>query len=130
MLVEIKMCVKIYFLFIHFSDCDIFNFSNNKMIGITEPRRIAAMTMAARVGNEMNLPDVVAYHVRYENNVKEETQIKFMTDGVLLKEIRHVIKSLHCITFNFLIHSLCFKLLCFHFILFLIFRIFSCLNIL
>lgn len=63
--------------------------ANNKMIGITEPRRIAAMTMAARVGTEMNLPDVVAYHVRYENNMKEETKIKFMTDGVLLKEIRH-----------------------------------------
>lgn len=68
-----------------------FYFSQNRMIGITEPRRIAAMTMAARVADELNLPDVVAYHVRYENNVKEETQIKFMTDGVLLKEIRRVI---------------------------------------
>lgn len=93
------MCVNICFLFIHFSDSNIFNFSNNKMIGITEPRRIAAMTMAARVGNEMNLPDVVAYHVRYENNVKEETRIKFMTDGVLLKEIRHVIQSIHLFIF-------------------------------
>lgn len=101
MIVKIKMCAKIYVSLIHFNDCITFNFRNNKMIGITEPRRIAAMTMAARVGNEMNLPDVVAYHVRYENNVKEETQIKFMTDGVLLKEIRHVIKSLYCITFNF-----------------------------
>ena len=76
------------------------------MIGITEPRRIAAMTMAARVGIEMNLPDVVAYHVRYENNVKEETRIKFMTDGVLLKEIRHVMTLFFKILYLFSINLL------------------------
>ncbi|KFM67436.1 putative ATP-dependent RNA helicase DHX37, partial [Stegodyphus mimosarum] len=62
---------------------------HNKIIGITEPRRIAAMTMAARVGIEMNLPEVVSYHIRYQKTVDEKTEIKFMTDGVLLKELRH-----------------------------------------
>ncbi|XP_054715180.1 probable ATP-dependent RNA helicase DHX37 [Uloborus diversus] len=62
---------------------------NKKMIGITEPRRIAAMTMAARVGEELNSPELVSYHIRYKKTVDEKTEIKFMTDGVLLKEMRH-----------------------------------------
>ncbi|CAL1284599.1 unnamed protein product [Larinioides sclopetarius] len=62
---------------------------NDKMIGITEPRRIAAMTMAARVGEELNMPEKVSYHIRYEKTVSKDTEIKFMTDGVLLKELRH-----------------------------------------
>ncbi|GFS92065.1 probable ATP-dependent RNA helicase DHX37 [Nephila pilipes] len=60
-----------------------------KIIGITEPRRIAAMTMAARVGEELNMPEKVSYHIRYEKTVGKQTEIKFMTDGVLLKELRH-----------------------------------------
>ncbi|GFY44176.1 probable ATP-dependent RNA helicase DHX37 [Trichonephila inaurata madagascariensis] len=60
-----------------------------KIIGITEPRRIAAMTMAARVGEELDMPDKVSYHIRYEKTVGKQTEIKFMTDGVLLKELRH-----------------------------------------
>ncbi|GBO26307.1 putative ATP-dependent RNA helicase DHX37, partial [Araneus ventricosus] len=62
---------------------------NDKIIGITEPRRIAAMTMAARVGEELNMPEKVSYHIRYEKTVSKDTEIKFMTDGVLLKELRH-----------------------------------------
>ncbi|KAG8183596.1 hypothetical protein JTE90_025148 [Oedothorax gibbosus] len=62
---------------------------NGKTIGITEPRRIAAMTMAARVGNEMNAPQKVSYHIRYKKTVGKDTEIKFMTDGVLLKEMQH-----------------------------------------
>ncbi|KAG8597482.1 hypothetical protein GDO81_002299 [Engystomops pustulosus] len=63
--------------------------SNNDIIGITEPRRVAAVTMSQRVALEMNLPqDVVSYQIRYEGNVSPETKIKFMTDGVLLKEIQ------------------------------------------
>ncbi|GFQ78141.1 probable ATP-dependent RNA helicase DHX37 [Trichonephila clavata] len=60
-----------------------------RIIGITEPRRIAAMTMAARVGEELDMPDKVSYHIRYEKTVGKQTEIKFMTDGVLLKELRH-----------------------------------------
>uniref|UniRef100_A0A672UVG8 Activating signal cointegrator 1 complex subunit 3 n=1 Tax=Strigops habroptila TaxID=2489341 RepID=A0A672UVG8_STRHB len=58
-------------------------------IGITEPRRVAAVSMSQRVAKEMNLSKrVVSYQIRYEGNVTDETQIKFMTDGVLLKEIQ------------------------------------------
>ena len=42
--------------------------------------------MANRVAEEMNLHDgQVGYQIRFEGNVKQETSIKFMTDGVLLK---------------------------------------------
>uniref|UniRef100_A0A8C0FRJ5 Activating signal cointegrator 1 complex subunit 3 n=1 Tax=Bubo bubo TaxID=30461 RepID=A0A8C0FRJ5_BUBBB len=63
--------------------------SSNGAIGITEPRRVAAVSMSQRVAKEMNLSDrEVSYQIRYEGNVTDETQIKFMTDGVLLKEIQ------------------------------------------
>ncbi|KAM9330878.1 putative ATP-dependent RNA helicase DHX37 [Gastrophryne carolinensis] len=63
--------------------------SDNDIIGITEPRRVAAVTMSQRVALEMNLSQsVVSYQIRYEGNVSPETKIKFMTDGVLLKEIQ------------------------------------------
>ncbi|XP_063171368.1 probable ATP-dependent RNA helicase DHX37 [Candoia aspera] len=63
--------------------------SSSGIIGITEPRRVAAITMSQRVAAEMNLPpSVVSYQIRYEGNVTNDTKIKFMTDGVLLKEIQ------------------------------------------
>ncbi|XP_054629398.1 probable ATP-dependent RNA helicase DHX37 [Dunckerocampus dactyliophorus] len=63
--------------------------SDTGIIGITEPRRVAAVSMSHRVAKEMNLSTrVVSYQIRYEGNVTDETKIKFMTDGVLLKEIQ------------------------------------------
>ncbi|XP_029686000.1 probable ATP-dependent RNA helicase DHX37 isoform X2 [Takifugu rubripes] len=63
--------------------------TNSGIIGITEPRRVAAVSMSHRVAKEMNLPTrVVSYQIRYEGNVTDDTKIKFMTDGVLLKEIQ------------------------------------------
>uniref|UniRef100_A0A8C5EK73 Activating signal cointegrator 1 complex subunit 3 n=1 Tax=Gouania willdenowi TaxID=441366 RepID=A0A8C5EK73_GOUWI len=63
--------------------------SDGGIIGITEPRRVAAVSMSHRVAQEMNLPrQVVSYQIRYEGNVTSDTKIKFMTDGVLLKEIQ------------------------------------------
>ncbi|KAM7415920.1 hypothetical protein PAMA_018133 [Pampus argenteus] len=63
--------------------------SGTGIIGITEPRRVAAVSMSHRVAKEMNLSTrVVSYQIRYEGNVTNETKIKFMTDGVLLKEIQ------------------------------------------
>ncbi|XP_058897046.1 probable ATP-dependent RNA helicase DHX37 isoform X1 [Kogia breviceps] len=63
--------------------------SDGSIIGVTEPRRVAAVAMSQRVAKEMNLsPRVVSYQIRYEGNATEETRIKFMTDGVLLKEIQ------------------------------------------
>ncbi|XP_017112910.1 probable ATP-dependent RNA helicase kurz [Drosophila elegans] len=63
-------------------------YAQHKMIGVTEPRRVAAIAMSKRVAHEMNLPESeVSYLIRFEGNVTPATRIKFMTDGVLLKEI-------------------------------------------
>uniref|UniRef100_A0A3Q4BCM2 RNA helicase n=1 Tax=Mola mola TaxID=94237 RepID=A0A3Q4BCM2_MOLML len=63
--------------------------SDGGIIGITEPRRVAAVSMSHRVAKEMNLSTrVVSYQIRYEGNVTSDTKIQFMTDGVLLKEIQ------------------------------------------
>uniref|UniRef100_A0A3B4B223 Activating signal cointegrator 1 complex subunit 3 n=1 Tax=Periophthalmus magnuspinnatus TaxID=409849 RepID=A0A3B4B223_9GOBI len=63
-------------------------YAKGSIIGITEPRRVAAVSMSHRVAKEMNLSTVVSYQIRYEGNVTNDTKIKFMTDGVLLKEIQ------------------------------------------
>ncbi|KAL5482731.1 ECM16 [Sanghuangporus weigelae] len=61
---------------------------NPGMIGITQPRRVAAMSMASRVSYELSLPTPqVAYQVRYDATTAPSTVIKFMTDGVLLREL-------------------------------------------
>lgn len=58
------------------------------MIGITQPRRVAALSTASRVSHELNLPlPIVAHHVRYAKTTSPQTAIKFMTDGVLLREL-------------------------------------------
>ncbi|EPE02283.1 deah-box rna helicase [Ophiostoma piceae UAMH 11346] len=65
------------------------NSENPGMIGVTQPRRVAAVSMARRVAEELG-PEhgrAVAYQIRYESNVSSETAIKFMTDGVLLREV-------------------------------------------
>lgn len=63
-------------------------YAEKKLIGVTEPRRVAAISMSKRVGYEMSLgSDVVSYLIRFEGNTTDQTKIKFMTDGVLLKEI-------------------------------------------
>ncbi|EGS17426.1 RNA helicase (dhr1)-like protein [Thermochaetoides thermophila DSM 1495] len=58
------------------------------MIGVTQPRRVAAVSMSKRVAQEMgDRSDTVAYQIRFEGTVDPKTVIKFMTDGVLLREI-------------------------------------------
>lgn len=60
-----------------------------KQIAVTEPRRVAAISMSQRVAHEMNLTEKeVSYLIRFEGNCTDETKIKFMTDGVLLKEVQ------------------------------------------
>ncbi|HVV88191.1 MAG TPA: ATP-dependent RNA helicase HrpA [Kofleriaceae bacterium] len=58
-------------------------------IGCTQPRRIAATSVAARVAAELDteLGDVVGYKVRFNDRVRRESYVKFMTDGILLAEI-------------------------------------------
>jgi HrpA-like RNA helicase len=61
---------------------------NPGMIGVTQPRRVAAMSMASRVAHELSLPSSrVSYQIRYDATVSPSTSIKFMTDGVLLREL-------------------------------------------
>ncbi|HEX8629206.1 MAG TPA: DEAD/DEAH box helicase, partial [Catenuloplanes sp.] len=59
-------------------------------IGHTQPRRIAARTVAERVAEEIGTPlgSVVGYKVRFTDQVSEQTLIKVMTDGILLAEIQ------------------------------------------
>ena len=61
------------------------------MIGHTQPRRIAARSVAARLADEMgeDLGDTVGYQVRFTSQVAEHTRVKVMTDGILLSELRH-----------------------------------------
>jgi len=58
------------------------------MIGCTQPRRVAAMSVAKRVADEMmiELGQEVGYAIRFEDETSEKTVIKYMTDGVLLRE--------------------------------------------
>lgn len=58
------------------------------MIGITQPRRVAAISMAERVSKELgNFGNQVAHQVRFNSTNTADTRIKFMTDGVLLREM-------------------------------------------
>ncbi|MBS0218007.1 MAG: ATP-dependent RNA helicase HrpA [Proteobacteria bacterium] len=59
------------------------------MIGCTQPRRIAARSVARRVAEELQVPmgGAVGYQVRFNDQVGDTTAIKFMTDGILLAEI-------------------------------------------
>lgn len=59
------------------------------LIGCTQPRRVAAMSVAARVADEMGtkLGQSVGYSIRFEDCTSEKTILKYMTDGMLLKEM-------------------------------------------
>jgi ATP-dependent helicase HrpA len=60
------------------------------MIGCTQPRRIAARAVARRVAEELQVPlgGAVGFQVRFNDNVSEQTAVKFMTDGILLAEVQ------------------------------------------
>ncbi|KAL8278191.1 hypothetical protein RQP46_009364 [Phenoliferia psychrophenolica] len=57
-------------------------------IGCTQPRRVAAMSVAARVAEEVGcrLGNEVGYSIRFEDCTSDKTVIKYMTDGMLLRE--------------------------------------------
>lgn len=61
---------------------------NKKMIACTQPRRVAAMSVADRVAKEMDvqLGEEVGYSIRFEENTGPKTFLKYMTDGMLLRE--------------------------------------------
>ncbi|KAI0387804.1 ATP-dependent RNA helicase DHX8 [Hypomontagnella monticulosa] len=64
-------------------------FTNNGMIGCTQPRRVAAMSVAKRVAEEVGcqLGQEVGYTIRFEDCTSPATKIKYMTDGMLEREI-------------------------------------------
>ena len=62
--------------------------ARKKIIGHTQPRRIAASSVAKRIADELQTPlgEVVGYKVRFADKLSKNTQIKLMTDGILLAE--------------------------------------------
>ncbi|GFQ05289.1 putative ATP-dependent RNA helicase dhx33 [Phtheirospermum japonicum] len=61
---------------------------NGGIIGVTQPRRVAAVTVAKRVAEEcgVTLGQKVGYSIRFEDTTSSSTRIKYMTDGLLLRE--------------------------------------------
>lgn len=71
--------------------CLAMGLSDTGMIGHTQPRRIAARSVAERVAEELgqNIGSTVGYQVRFTSEVSADTRLKVMTDGILLAEIQH-----------------------------------------
>jgi ATP-dependent RNA helicase DHX8/PRP22 len=63
-------------------------FADSGRIGCTQPRRVAAMSVAKRVAEEVGcrLGQEVGYTIRFEDCTSPETRIKYMTDGMLQRE--------------------------------------------
>jgi ATP-dependent helicase HrpA len=59
-----------------------------QLIGHTQPRRIAASSVAKRIAEELNTPlgEVVGYKVRFQDRLSRDASVKLMTDGILLAE--------------------------------------------
>ncbi|MEA3019511.1 MAG: ATP-dependent helicase HrpA, partial [Actinomycetota bacterium] len=62
---------------------------DGKVIGHTQPRRLAARTVAERIADELgeSIGDTVGYTVRFTDRTKASTRVKVMTDGILLNEL-------------------------------------------
>ena len=67
---------------------DAGNKNGQLLIGCTQPRRVAAMSVAKRVSDEMGckIGNEVGYNIRFEDCTSDRTVIKYMTDGMLLRE--------------------------------------------
>ncbi|WP_374201590.1 ATP-dependent RNA helicase HrpA [Actinocorallia sp. API 0066] len=61
------------------------------LIGHTQPRRLAARTVAERIAEELDTPfgGVVGYKVRFTDHSSDDTLVRLMTDGILLAELQH-----------------------------------------
>jgi ATP-dependent helicase HrpA len=70
--------------------CLELGFGETKLIGHTQPRRLAARSVASRIAEELNTPlgQGVGYQVRFNDVTSAHTRIKLMTDGILLAEIQ------------------------------------------
>jgi len=62
--------------------------SQRGKIGCTQPRRVAAISVAKRVAEEVGcrLGEKVGYTIRFDDNTSPSTELKYMTDGMLLRE--------------------------------------------
>nr|CCC94015.1 putative pre-mRNA splicing factor ATP-dependent RNA helicase [Trypanosoma congolense IL3000] len=69
---------------------DIVSKKNSGIVGCTQPRRVAAVSVARHVAQQRGCPvgGEVAYAVRFDDTCTKKTKIKFMTDGILLREIQ------------------------------------------
>ncbi len=65
-------------------------FAKKGMIGVTQPRRIAAVSVSEFIARQMDthIPGVVGYKMRFEDKTDLSTKIKIMTDGILLQELK------------------------------------------
>ena len=65
-------------------------FARSGMIGVTQPRRIAAVSVAEFIAGQRgtSIPDTIGFKMRFEDRTDSATRIKIMTDGILLQEIK------------------------------------------
>lgn len=65
-----------------------YHLNGGGIIGVTQPRRVATLSVSKRVSEEMgvSLGDEVGYSIRFNDNTSDKTRIKFMTEGILLRE--------------------------------------------
>ena len=65
-------------------------FAENGMIAVTQPRRIAALSVSEFIAKQLKTryPGLVGYKMRFEDKTNETTKIKIMTDGILLQEMK------------------------------------------
>ena len=70
------------------SDTDLSKPKRRQIIGHTQPRRIAATSVAKRIAEELKTPlgEVVGYKVRFQDKLSRDASVKLMTDGILLAE--------------------------------------------
>ncbi len=66
-------------------------YSRDGVIGVTQPRRIAAVSVSSYVAAQLDstIPGIVGYKMRFYDETVQETRIKIMTDGILLQEIKN-----------------------------------------
>lgn len=65
-------------------------YSRDGVIGVTQPRRIAAVSVSAFIARQLSVPikGLVGYKMRFDDQTTLETRLKVMTDGILLQEIK------------------------------------------
>ncbi len=65
-------------------------YAKNGIIGVTQPRRIAAVSVCEYIARQkgLSIPELVGYKMRFEDRTDHRTKIKIMTDGILLQEMK------------------------------------------